>query len=300
MCRLFGLTAGTRPLRATFWLLEAPDSLAEQSRRNPDGYGIATYDTDGRARVEKRPAAAYADEQFAREAKERESPTFVAHVRYASTGALSVENTHPFEQRNRVFAHNGYIGDLPNLESRLGRYAELVHGQTDSERFFALITREIEASNGDVGAGITAAARWVAQELPIYSINCVLSTSTELWALRYPESHRLMILERAIGGPTGERHLDAASPAGTVRVRSGALGARAAVIFASEQMDEDPGWRLLEPGELVKVDRNLRVSSQIALTAPPAHLVRLEDVEPAIASSQREYTAQSRAQGTNR
>ena len=28
MCRLFGLTAGTTRVRATFWLLDAPDSLA--------------------------------------------------------------------------------------------------------------------------------------------------------------------------------------------------------------------------------------------------------------------------------
>lgn len=41
------------------------------------------------------------------------------------------------------------------------------------------------------------------------------------------------------GGTTGEWHLDAARPAGTVRVRSGALGTRAALIVASEQMDED-------------------------------------------------------------
>ena len=295
MCRLFGMTAGWRPLRATFWLLEAPDSLAEQSRRNPDGYGIATYGPDGLARVDKRPAAAYEDEVFAREAKERESPTFVAHVRYASTGDLRVENTHPFEQHNRVFAHNGSVGDLPALQSRLGPSADLIRGDSDSERFFGLITREIEASNGDVGVGMVAAARWVAQELPVYSLNCVLATPSELWALRYPESHRLMMLERAIGGPTGERHLDAASPAGAVRVRSAALGARAAVIFASEQMDEDAGWRMLEPGELVRVDRDLRVTSQIAIKSPPAHLVRLEDVDPRIARSQRDYRSQSDA-----
>jgi predicted glutamine amidotransferase len=180
------MTAGTRPLRATFWLLEAPDSLAEQSRRNPDGYGIATYEAVGSPRVEKRPAAAYADELFAREAKERESPTFLAHVRYASTGAVSLENTHPFEQRCRVFAHNGYIGNLQLLDSRLAEHLSRVGGDTDSEPFFALITREIAERDGDVGAGITAAARWIAAELPIYSLNCVLATPTELWALRYP------------------------------------------------------------------------------------------------------------------
>jgi predicted glutamine amidotransferase len=293
MCRLFGMTGGSRPLRATFWLLEAPDSLAQQSRRNPDGYGIATYDADGSARIDKRPAAAYDDEQFAREAKELESPTFLAHVRYASTGAVAAENTHPFEQSNRVFAHNGYIGELQTLESRLGSYTGLVKGDTDSERFFALITSEIEARDGDVGAGIAAAVQWVARELPVYSLNCVLATPSELWALRYPDTHRLMVLERAVGGPTGERHLDAASRAGTVRVRSAELGARAAVIFASEQMDEDPGWRMLQPGELVSVDRELRLSSRIAIAAPPVHRVRLEDLDPRAAHSQHDYEPSS-------
>ena len=37
MCRLFGLHAGRTTVDATFWLLEAPDLLLEQSRRNPDG-----------------------------------------------------------------------------------------------------------------------------------------------------------------------------------------------------------------------------------------------------------------------
>jgi predicted glutamine amidotransferase len=40
MCRLFGLTAGTARVRATFWLLDAPDSLLAQSHRNADGSGI--------------------------------------------------------------------------------------------------------------------------------------------------------------------------------------------------------------------------------------------------------------------
>ena len=43
MCRLFGLHTGTHVCTATFWLVDAPDSLSEQSRRNPDGAGIGTF-----------------------------------------------------------------------------------------------------------------------------------------------------------------------------------------------------------------------------------------------------------------
>jgi glutamine amidotransferase len=286
MCRLFGMTAGRHPVKATFWLLEAPDSLAQQSRHNPDGYGIATYRPDGTAELDKRPVRAYEDAEFAREAREKESRTFVAHVRYASTGGLTLQNTHPFEQENRVFAHNGVLGDLPALEAQLEGYRRLVEGETDSERFFALITKEIDAHRGDVGAGIAAAASWIARELPVFSLNCILATPDGLWALRYPDTHPLMILERSTGGPSGGRHLDAASPAGTVRVRSGALGHRRAVILATERMDEDTGWRMLTPGELVAVDAELQVSSRTAVDLPPAHPLSLQDLEPRAARSQ--------------
>jgi len=285
MCRLFGMTTGSDSVKATFWLLEAPDSLAEQSRRNPDGYGLATFRPD--PLVEKRPVAAYEDEAFAREAQERSSTAFVAHVRHASTGPKTLANTHPFEQEGRVFAHNGHFEGLDALEDRLGDYRALVHGDTDSERFFALASKETEAAGGDPGAGLLAAARWIAAELPVFALNCILATATDVWALRYPDAHDLLMLERDEGGPSGARHFDAASASGRIRVRSGALATTAAVVFASEQMDEDASWRALEPGELVHVDRELRVASRIAIPEPPAHQLRLEDLRPDAAAAQR-------------
>jgi len=41
MCRLFALHAGERDVAAEFWLLDAPTSIARQSERNADGYGLA-------------------------------------------------------------------------------------------------------------------------------------------------------------------------------------------------------------------------------------------------------------------
>lgn len=284
MCRLFGLSGGSQRVRATFWLLEAPDSLAAQSRREPDGTGLGTFDADGTPRVDKQPIAAYQDRKFAQEAKERVSTTFVAHIRYASTGGLSPENTHPFHQRGRIFAHNGVIEDLPRLEAELGDYSSLVQGDTDSERFFALITRHIDASGGDIGAGIARAARWAAANVPIYAINIVLTTPTELFALRYPDTHDLFVLHRRTGGQHGGRHLDQASAAGRVRVRSGALAATPAVVVASERMDEDPGWRLLSPGELLHVERHLQIHSTIAVEHPPAHQLTLDELGQRAAS----------------
>jgi hypothetical protein len=66
-----------------------------------------------------------------------------------------------------------------------------VAGDTDSERFFALATCRIDASGGDIGAGITSAARWAATHLPIYAINIVLITPTELFAPHLLHGHPL-------------------------------------------------------------------------------------------------------------
>ena len=291
MCRLFGMSAGHEPVRATFWLLEAPDSLAQQSRREPDGTGVGHFEADNRPVVKKQPLAAYEDERFAREAREISSRTFVAHVRYASTGKVSPENTHPFQQEGRLFAHNGVIGDVPALERELGDAMELVKGETDSERFFALITREIGRA-GSVSDGIAAAAGWVAEHLPVFALNLVLIEPEEMWALRYPDVHQLHVLEREAGGTSGSRHLEHASARGSVRVRSGDLATRRAVIVATEQMDEGPGWRELASGQLLHVDSDLNVEVNTVLERPPARPLTLHDLDPRAAASQAPETSQ--------
>jgi predicted glutamine amidotransferase len=286
MCRLFGMSGGPRRVRAAFWLLEAPDSLSDQSYENPDGAGIGTFELDGTPEMDKSPVAAYKDRSFVREAKTEESRTFVAHVRFASTGGVELKNTHPFEQRGRLMAHNGVVGDLPCLEERLGEYASLVAGDTDSERLFALITKEIETNSGDVGAGITAAIRWVAANLPVYALNFVLTSKTDMWALRYPDTNGLFVLEWAPGGSHDQRRLGMVSSVGSVRVRFEDLAEAPVVVVASQRMDDNPGWRSLDPGELLHVDGKLNVTSTIAIGEPPAQPLTLADLDPQAAASQ--------------
>jgi predicted glutamine amidotransferase len=285
MCRLFGMSGGPRRVAATFWLLEAPDSLAQQSRREPDGTGLGSFDERGRPLVSKQPLAAYEDRRFAMEAREVHSHTFVAHIRFASTGAIELKNTHPFEQHDRLFAHNGVIGDLQALEREVGEAMSLVQGDTDSERYFALITRAIQ-DTGHISQGIAQAAGWIARNLPVFALNCILIAAQELWALRYPETHELYVLERAPGGPGGNHHLEHSSPWRTVHVHSAELAQAPAVVVASEKMDDDPAWRALEPGELLHVDASLKTTVTRPLTEPPAHQLTLQELDPRAAASQ--------------
>ena len=78
MCRLFGLHAGRRVVSATFWLLDAPDSLAAQSRRNPDGTGLGVFGPTGEPELRKQPIAAWDDRAFHCEAQEMTGTTFLA------------------------------------------------------------------------------------------------------------------------------------------------------------------------------------------------------------------------------
>src|SRR3954466_12626749 len=285
MCRLFGLHGGRQRVRACFWLLEAPQSLPVQSRCQPDGYGIGTFDEDGAPDVDRGVTPAWQDEAFARGAKHACSRTYVVHLRYASSGPAALRNSHPFVQEGRLFAHNGVFEGLRDLEDHLGPERALVRGDTDSERFFALITRETRRAGGDLEAGITRAVAWIAERLPMFSLNLVLATSDELWALRYPDTNELWLLERRAGGPHGSRHLHESSEVGTLRVRSDALAACDAVVVASEPMDEHPDWRLLESGELVRVTPDLRCASTM-LDVRPAHQLTVEDLSEQAAASQ--------------
>jgi predicted glutamine amidotransferase len=285
MCRLFGLHAGRSPVLATFWLLDAPDSLSAQSHRNPDGAGIGVFGPDGRVTLDRSPLPAWQDAHFARDAHHRRGTTFVAHVRYASTGGLTATNTHPFLQEGRLFAHNGVVQGLGRLDQRLAELGagDLVVGDTDSERVFALVTLECRR-RGDVTAGLVAAVEWIRDNLPLYALNVVLSTATELLALRYPATHELYMLQRQAGGPAGRRELEARSS--RISAHSHELASAPSVVVASEPMDDDPGWRLLESGELLHVHPDLCVETRIAFPGDPPRLLSLHELDDAAASSQ--------------
>lgn len=275
-------------MTATFWLLDAPDSLAAQSHRNPDGAGIGVFAADALPHIDKQPIAAWQDTEFASAARRLTGTTFVAHVRHASTGARTVANTHPFVQDGRLFAHNGVIDGLDRLDAHLAELgaADLVHGETDSERMFALVTAEASRSGGDVHAGIVAALGWIIAELPVYSVNFVLTTASELWALRYPDTNELWLLDRtsAPAADSGEP-LDLRTD--RIHARSDEPTARAAPVIASEPMNDDPRWRLLDAGELVHIAADARITVTTPFPAAPAHPLRLTDLSPSVAVSQR-------------
>jgi glutamine amidotransferase len=48
-------------------------------------------------------------------------------------------------------------------------------------------------------------------------------------------------------------------------------------VIASQPLDTNPLWRMLEPGELIHVDGELRLTSTIAVPEPPAEMLVLSE-----------------------
>ena len=71
-----------------------------------------------------------------------------------------------------------------------------------------------------------------------------------------------------------------------IRTQSDELTNHPSVIIASEPMDGESGWRLLDPGELLHVGPDLTVTSTHPLPQAPEHQLTLADMSPAAAASQ--------------
>ena len=297
MCRLLALHSD-QPITADFWLLDAPYSLLRQSRFNADGTGLGWIDEHGAPRVAKKPVAAYASERFGRIATALRSRAMIAHVRLSSGTGHCEENTHPFLQDGILSAHNGVLdvtGQMRDRVRELGA-AHHVRGTTDSEWMAALITGEVAAHDGDLRDGVVAALDWIARNVPVYSVNVLVLKGEELIAVRLPATNELWVLEREAAAAQPREALEQSSA--TLRTRSEDLAGIGSVVIASEPMDDDPAWRLMDSGELLHLTTDGAITSERPFGAL-AQPLALEDLGLSAAASQA-HAAQDRAQQERR
>jgi glutamine amidotransferase len=266
MCRLFALHAGEHNVAADFWLLDAPGSLAAQSEINADGYGLAALTADEGLILMRNPVRASGDAAYEQVARRLNGCQMLVHLRYADTGSAKLVNTHPFSQDGRLFAHNGVVGDLERLEHRLGSDRAMVQGDTDSERFAALVTISIREAGGDVREGIRAAVNELADDYELYSLNFVLGERGHIWAFRYPAHNELFLLEKK----QSDEPLEQGSSDGSMRLRSEDLEEHPFVVVASERISDDPGWQEVQSGELIHIGPDLKVDRELIVDHEPA------------------------------
>ena len=141
MCRVFGCVAA-EPVSIRHELLEAENPLIRQSEDHDSGWGMAVYERADGAQPElmRFPEAAYADGEF-NGATDTRGRIFNVHVRRATMGELSPENTHPFCLGSYTLGHNGTIIRYPRLLEPGMRRPE---GDTDSEHLFNLLMHDFD------------------------------------------------------------------------------------------------------------------------------------------------------------
>ncbi|HYP47611.1 MAG TPA: class II glutamine amidotransferase [Thermoleophilaceae bacterium] len=204
MCRVFGCVA-SEPVSIRPELLEAENPMIRQSEEHDSGWGMAVYERPGaEPSLLRFPRAAHEDADFP-EATDLRGRIFNVHVRRATMGGLSLENTHPFALGSYSFGHNGTVIEYPRLLEP-GMRQPL--GETDSEHLFNLLMHDF-----DPGAPIASLRRTIctAVERSAFSgLNFLFSDGERLYAYRLgifelhwlPRPGQLLVASEKV---TGER-----------------------------------------------------------------------------------------------
>jgi len=182
MCRLLGCVSKERTsLRHE--LLDAARPLLRPGDDNDSGWGMAVYPHgDGeQPNCFRSPTNASADDGAAAHA-DRSGRILMAHVRKATRGGLVEENTHPFCLGEYAFCHNGTIG-APDRLLGLPEGAGPA-GETDSERLFHRLLREVNPDPATVVDGLRRAVHAAATCAPLSALNFLFSDGEHLYAYR--------------------------------------------------------------------------------------------------------------------
>ncbi|WP_343080565.1 class II glutamine amidotransferase [Ostreiculturibacter nitratireducens] len=180
MCRLYAMRSN-EPTRVECSLVNAQNALMRQSRQDMEGlmhghgWGVADY-RDGLPLVEKQTWAAFHGEHFAKAAARVYAHTVIAHVRRATVGEPSIENTHPFSHGPWIFAHNGTIPNFLKVRDRMMPEIERmfrndIRGTTDSEHiFYYILSLHYRNPNASlrrlVGKALSRIVEWSAEVDP--------------------------------------------------------------------------------------------------------------------------------------
>jgi glutamine amidotransferase len=124
------------------------------------------------------PEAAFDDGSFVK-ATEMRGRIFNVHVRRATMGGLTPQNTHPFCLGSYSFCHNGTIVRYTKL---LERGVPKPHGETDSEAFFNFLMRDFD--DGHPRTSLRNAVRHLIERSPFSGINFLFSDGYKLYAYK--------------------------------------------------------------------------------------------------------------------
>lgn len=257
MCELLGLSFN-KPVDIQISFT----GFRERGRIHRDGWGLGSYDADGKAHIVKEAAEAAWSERSKALASDlsNRSEIYIGHVRMMSRGERLMENTHPFQRdlngKDHLFAHNG---TLTGYHSYLPLKSFFPQGETDSEWAFCYLMDQLNRENLNFSK-----AESYEQLLDIFrhinatgKFNCLFSDGERLFAYvdqkgynglcfthRQPPFHRARLLDS-----------DWEVDLGYIKDP----GEHGYVIATQKLTDEE--WEKMRPGELIVFEKGKMIWS---------------------------------------
>lgn len=268
MCRLYALHAN-EPTRVECGLVKAQNALIEQSKGDMQGYahghgwGVADYN-DGLPLLEKQTWAAFHGEHFTRNAARIYARTVVAHVRRATVGGTSMENTHPFQHGKWIFAHNGTVPNFDLVRPLILDHIDPLHrneiaGTTDSEHVFRyllslFLCHPERGLKTVVGEGLKQIIKWAAQIDPEarVGLNIVLTDGEHVIGSRFNRSLHYLVRD----------HLFDCLICGKPHVHHNPKTAYQSVEIASEPVTFNEDWYQVPNNTLYTIAEDYRLDME--------------------------------------
>jgi len=245
MCQLLGMNCNVpTDICFSFTGFQARGGLTDV---HADGWGIAFFEGKGaRLFLDPQPSAHSPIAELVRQYPIR-SRSVIAHIRKATQGVVSLENTHPFRRelwgRYWIFAHNG---NLPESAAPVGTDFIPV-GNTDSERVFcALLTalrQQFGAQAPDTATLFAAVAEFTRHIGALGPFNFLLSNGD--WLFAHSSTQLTYIVRQA---PFAKAHLKDQDV--TVDFSEVTTPDDRVAVIATQPLTDDEVWQPMAPGTL--------------------------------------------------
>ena len=254
MCELFGISSDYPVVVSRE--LNAFRLRGGHAADNPDGWGLA-WQEHGTFRLAKEPTPAHQSTLFAQLCGNTRSSLVIAHIRKASFPPdINMSNTHPFQRvccgKEWVFAHNGMVPDIVDIELSSNNPVCCPTGKTDSEYAFCHLLGHI--ARHFHGLPAAAPSSWFenlalesGQVASLGKFNFLMSDGEHLIAYGHDRLHY-------------QEHSRSGRSEGTP-INS--------VLVVTEPLEEREKWTAFEPGELRVYRSGKLIGRMMSQTMPP-------------------------------
>jgi glutamine amidotransferase len=282
MCRFVAYLG--RPIIVDELLLKPANSLVHQSydagemsvTLNGDGFGLGYYvhNISERPGLFRSITPAWNNNNLLYNASFIQTDCLFAHVRAASEGGISENNSHPFHFEQFLMMHNGSLPGFRRIKrSLLSLLSDdlflWIQGQTDSEHFFALLMQHINEMRGS-GPPLTEdqikqcfqKTFDVVQQL---KIEAGIGDEVSTFNMMATDGHRIFGTRFSSNPEKETRTLYYSAGSrfqcrdGKSRMIQGDSGVEAVLIVSEKLNRNEKEWIPIPQNHFIAVDRNLEV-----------------------------------------